>query len=95
MRFYTCEHTHYCGIDLHARTTHLCTLDAKAKNDRIDAYKIATLLQAHVQHAHHQYNMAAPGARISYKANREGVAEHFSDPSARMMVEADFEIMGA
>jgi len=27
MRFYTCEHSFYCGIDLHARTMHLCILD--------------------------------------------------------------------
>ena len=27
MRFYTAQHTHYCGIDLHARTMYLCILD--------------------------------------------------------------------
>jgi transposase len=27
MRFYTRQHKHYCGIDLHARTMHLCVLD--------------------------------------------------------------------
>jgi len=27
MRFYTRQHTHYCGIDLHARTMSLCVLD--------------------------------------------------------------------
>ena len=26
MRFYTEAHTHYCGIDLHARTTYVCLL---------------------------------------------------------------------
>jgi len=26
MRFYTKQHTHYCGIDLHARTMYLCIL---------------------------------------------------------------------
>ena len=31
MRFYTGEHAHYCGIDLHARTMHLCILDAKGQ----------------------------------------------------------------
>ena len=28
MRFYTEQHQHYCGIDLHARTLYLCILDA-------------------------------------------------------------------
>ena len=27
MRFYTKSHTHYCGIDLHAKTMYLCILD--------------------------------------------------------------------
>jgi len=27
MRFYTRQHRHYCGIDLHARTMYLCILD--------------------------------------------------------------------
>jgi len=28
MRFYTQQHRHYCGIDLHARQMYLCVLDA-------------------------------------------------------------------
>lgn len=27
MRFYPKTHTHYCRIDLHAKTMHLCILD--------------------------------------------------------------------
>ena len=27
MRFYTGQHKHYCGIDLHARSMYLCILD--------------------------------------------------------------------
>src|SRR3990172_7709978 len=27
MRFYTKQHRHYCGIDLHARTMYVCILD--------------------------------------------------------------------
>jgi len=27
MRFYTQQHQHYCGIDLHARTMYLCILN--------------------------------------------------------------------
>jgi transposase len=31
MKFYTRQHKHYCGIDLHARTMYLCILDAAGK----------------------------------------------------------------
>ena len=27
MRFYTQQHKHYCGIDLHARSMYVCILD--------------------------------------------------------------------
>src|SRR6185295_4704565 len=27
MRFYTQQHPHYCGIDLHTRTMYMCVLD--------------------------------------------------------------------
>ena len=29
MKFYTVEHKHYCGVDLHAKTMYLCIIDAK------------------------------------------------------------------
>jgi transposase len=194
MRFYTKNHAHYCGIDLHAKTMYLCILDhdgqvvlhknmksrpeeflfaiesfrndlvvgveciftwywladlcraegiefvlghalymkaihgGKAKNDKIDSFKIATLLRggsfpkayaypselratrdllrrrlhmvrkrasllAHIQNTHHQYNLDPPTARITYKANREGVPEVFSDLDARKSVELDFELI--
>ena len=28
MRFYTGQHRHYCGIDLHAHTMYVCILDS-------------------------------------------------------------------
>ena len=31
MKFYTRQHQHYCGIDLHARQMYLCILDAAGK----------------------------------------------------------------
>jgi transposase len=31
MRFYTKQHRHYCGIDLHARTMYVCILDAEGQ----------------------------------------------------------------
>ncbi|MBC8327133.1 MAG: IS110 family transposase [Planctomycetes bacterium] len=101
---------------------------AKVKNDRVDAYKIACLLQsgmlpmaydyppemrstrdllrrrlhlvrirgqllAHIQNSHYQYCLPAPAGKLICKANREGVAEVFTDPSARKSVEVDFEVV--
>ena len=31
MRFYTGQHTHYCGVDLHTKTMFLCVLDARGE----------------------------------------------------------------
>jgi hypothetical protein len=31
MRFYTQQHKHYCGIDLHARSLYVCILDQAGK----------------------------------------------------------------
>ena len=31
MRFYTQQHRHYCGIDLHARIMYVCILDQTGK----------------------------------------------------------------
>jgi transposase len=96
----------------------------KAKNDKIDAHKIAVLLRggtlpvayvypremratrdllrrrchfarkrgallAHVRNTASQYNLAPITTRISYKANRSGVAKHFPDPQVRKSIEAD------
>ena len=92
----------------------------KAKNDKIDAHKIAVLLRggmlpqayvypaemratrdllrrrchlvhkhaellAHIQNTNSQYNLPEIGKKLAYKANREGVADHFPIPvSARL-----------
>ena len=194
MRFYTNQHVHSCGIDLHARTMYMCILDqtnavvlhrnmpsspgaflqaiepyredlvvsveciftwywladlceregipfvlghalymraihgGKAKNDKIDARKIAGLLRGgmmpmayvypakmrstrdllrrrlhlvrkrgelltHIQNTHHQSNLPLPKRKIAYKANREGVAEAFTDDSTRKSVEVDFGLI--
>lgn len=34
MRFYATQHRFYAGIDLHARTMHLCVLDAARRRLR-------------------------------------------------------------
>src|ERR671915_840532 len=86
----------------------------KAKNDKIDAQKIAILLRggmfpqayvypaerratrdllrrrchlarkradllAHIHNTNSQYNLPEIGKKLAYKANREGVEEHFPD----------------
>ncbi len=194
MRFYTKQHQHYCGIDLHARSMYLCVLNSageivvhrnleanpesflrmiapfredvvvaveciftwywladlcawekipfvlghalymkaihggKAKNDRIDAHKIAVLLRggmipmayvyppemratrdllrrrthlvrkrgellAHIQNTNSQYNLPEFGKKIAYKANRQGLARCFSEPSVQKTIEVDLTLI--
>jgi hypothetical protein len=42
-----------------------------------------------VQNTTSQYNLAALPKRISYKANRSAVPDHFPDPEVRKSIEAD------
>jgi len=49
-------------------------------------------LVAHIQNTYHQYNLAAPCAKLRYRANREGVADAFSDPSAQKNVATDLAV---
>jgi transposase len=194
MRFYTQQHKHYCGIDLHAKAMYVCILDqngtklvhknlpttpeaflrivapyrdelvvgvecmftwywladlcqqegitfvlghalymkaihgGKAKNDKIDAHKIAVLLRggmfplayvypaemratrdllrrrchlvrkraellAHIENTKSQYNLPEIGKKLAYKANREGVEEHFPDPSVRKTIAVDISLI--
>ena len=100
----------------------------KAKNDKIDAHKIAVLLRggmlpmayvyppemratrdllrrrmylmrkrsellAHVQNTNSQYNLPEIGKKIAYKANRQGVAERFCNPSVQRSIEVDLKLM--
>src|SRR5262249_1193610 len=96
----------------------------KAKNDKIDAHKIAVLLRggmlpmayvypalmrstrdllrrrmhlmrkrsellAHIQNTNSRYCLPQFGKKIAYKANRQGVCEHFTDSSVRKSMEMD------
>jgi transposase len=100
----------------------------KTKNDKLDAYKIASLLRggllpqayvypaamrptrdllrrrlhlvrkrgqllAHIQNTQAQYNLPAFGRRLAYPANRDGVREHFPDPSVRKSIEVDLALL--
>jgi transposase len=112
------------GHALYMRAIH----GAKAKNDRIDAYKIAKLLAggtfpqayayppkmratrdllrrrlhlvrkrgqllAHIRNTTHQANLPEITTAIAYKANREGLAEVFSDPDVHKSVEVDIALI--
>jgi len=100
----------------------------KAKNDRIDSLKIATLLRggmlpqayaypagmratrdllrrrlhlvrkrgqllAHIQMTAQQYNLPPLGRRITYPANRGGVAEHFEERAVRRSIAIDLALL--
>ena len=100
----------------------------KAMNDKLDSFKIASLLRgglipqayvypaamrstrdllrrrlhlvrkrgqllAHMQNTRAQYNLPAFARRLAYPANREGVAERFSDPSVRTSIAVDVALV--
>lgn len=52
------------------------------------ARKRAELL-AHIHNTNSQYTLPEIGKRLANKANREGVAERFPDPSVRKTLEVD------
>ena len=194
MNFYTRQHNHYCGIDLHAKARYVCILDqqgsklvhknlpttpeaflrviapyredvvvgvegmftwywladlcqqegiafvlghalymkaihgGKAKNDKIDAHTSAVVLRggmmpqayvypaemratrdllrrrcplarkraellAHMHNTNSQYNLPEIGKRLANKSNREGVADHFPDPSVHKAIEVDVSLI--
>lgn len=57
------------------------------------AHKRAELL-AHVQNTNSQYNLPAIVQKITYKANRDGVAERFADPAVQKSIEVDLTLIG-
>jgi transposase len=170
MRFYTSQHSHYCGIDLHTKTMYVCILDrdgqvlvhknlpsnpeaflevvapyrddlvvaveciftwywladlcaaegipfilghalyrkaihgGKAKNDKIDAHKIAMLLRSGMLPQAYVYPAGMRATRdllrrrlhlvrIAYPSNREGVADHFEDRVVRKSVAVDLALL--
>ncbi len=46
-------------------------------------------LLAHIQNTRAQYNLPAFEKRLAYPGNRDGVVEHFADPSVRKSIEVD------
>ncbi len=51
-------------------------------------------LLAHMQHTHSQYTLPAIGQKIAYQANRDGVAERFTDPAVQKSLEVDLALIG-
>src|SRR6266699_6882222 len=56
------------------------------------AHKRGELL-APVQNTNSQYNLPALGKNIAYKANRDGVAERFSDPAVQKSLEVALSLV--
>ena len=50
-------------------------------------------LLAHIQNTRAQYNLPAFERRLAYPANRDGVPEHFPDPSVRKSIEVDLALL--
>jgi transposase len=50
-------------------------------------------LLAHVQNTRAQYNLPAFERRLAYPANRDGVPDHFADPSVRKSIEVDLALL--
>ena len=50
-------------------------------------------LLAHVQNTTSQYNWPAIGKKITYKANRDGVAERFEDVAVQKTIEVDLALI--
>src|SRR5919201_4589594 len=54
--------------------------------------KRAALL-AHIHNTNSQYNLPEIGKKLAYQANRDGVEEHFPDPSVRKTIEVDVSLI--
>src|SRR2546425_11780850 len=50
-------------------------------------------LLAHRQKTNSQYNLPEIGKKVAYKANREGVEDHFPDPSVRKTLAVDLSLL--
>ncbi len=50
-------------------------------------------LLAHIQNTRAQYNLPAFEKRLAYPGNRDGVVEHFPDPSVRKSIDVDVALI--
>jgi hypothetical protein len=84
MRFYTQQHRHYCGIDLHARSLYLCILDQAGR----------TLLHRKLDCDREQL-LRARGYGASQRASRELLRERPATASYGASQRADGAADGA
>jgi transposase len=61
---------------------------------RIHLMRQRAELLAHIQNTNSQYNLPEIGKKLAYKANRDGVAERFSDPAVQKSMEVDLALIG-
>jgi len=61
---------------------------------RIHFMRTRAELLTHVQNTNSQYNLPAIGKKIAYQANRDGVAERFSDPAVHKSIAVDLALVG-
>ena len=50
-------------------------------------------LLAHIQNTNSQYNLPEFGKKLAYKANRDGVTDHFPDPSVQKSIEVNLQLI--
>lgn len=105
MRFYNHQHPFYCGVDLHARSMHVCLVDAagntlvhkniEARPERflnlIGPYRAGLAVAAECMFAWYWLADLCQAANI----NRVGVAEQLADDSAQRMIASDLAVIDA
>lgn len=50
-------------------------------------------LSAHIHNTNSQYNLPEIGKKLTYKANREGIEDHFPDPSVQKTLEVEVSLI--
>lgn len=57
--------------------------------------RIKSEIQGHISITNYQYNLTPFEKNIVHKGNREGITDHFQNPSVRLNVETDIAVMDA
>lgn len=57
--------------------------------------RVKSEIQSHIKITNYQYNLKPFEKNIVHKGNREGIADHFQDPSVRLNIETDIAVMDA
>lgn len=57
--------------------------------------RIKSEIQAHIKITNYQYNLPTIDKNLVHKSNRQGLEEHFKDPTVRLNVETDIAVMDA